>query len=93
MTEQDVMRDFAGIGRQKTTKEFIQHEVNNTIALIEEIEKRHHTILVGDRSFLDKPYEDCKNMTNMQVVFWFSQWRSGIIARYNGISDYQQFVR
>lgn len=86
MTEQDIMKDPTGIGKEKTTKEFIKSQIDDMISLIESLEKQHHTILVGDRAFLDKPYEDCKNMTNLQVIFWFSLWRSGILSRYNGIN-------
>lgn len=85
MTEQDVLKDPEGLGKERTTKEFIKNEIDNMVSLIESLEKQNNIILVGDRKFLDKPYEDCKNMTNLQVVFFFANWRSRIFTKYNGV--------
>ena len=84
-TEQDVMKDPNGLGAKVATKEFIGQEIVDMANTISCIEQKTGKTLVGERSFLDKPYQDCKGMTNMQVVHFFSVWKSGIFARVNGV--------
>ena len=80
-----VFNDPYGFGKEITTKEIIKDEIDSVLHLIEKIEKDYHKTLIGERSFLKKQYEDCKYMTNFQVCQFFSTWRAGILARYNGI--------
>ena len=77
-----VYNDPAGFGNEIISRETIEEEVKNTLKLIERIEEDQHKVLVGDRRFLDRPFIDCKNMTNAQALQFFSLWRAGIIARY-----------
>lgn len=67
MTEQDVLKDPTGLGNQITTREFIKSEIDDLVSAIEMIERKSGKALIGDRVCLDRPYEDCKNMTNLQV--------------------------
>ena len=71
MTREDVLRDPEGIGSQKTTRKFITSEIQDMVSLIEMIERKYNTTLLGERKHLDRPYEDCEHMTNIQVVHFF----------------------
>lgn len=80
-TDQDVLCDQAGLGMQKTTKEFIELNIKDMVSLIEAIEKKEQKILLGEREFLSRPYEDCKNMTNFQVVLFFFSMEKRFIEK------------
>ena len=85
MTTEDVLKNPEKLGSQIATKDFIKTQIDELISTIENIEKKSGKKLVGDRAFLEKPYEDCKGMTNLQVIHFFSVWRTGMLARYNGV--------
>ena len=87
-TDQDVLCDQAGLGMQKTTKEFIELNTKDMVSLIEAIEKKENKILLGEREFLSHSYEDCKNMTNLQVVMFFSRCRKDLLIRYKFYDDW-----
>ena len=80
-TDQDVLCDQAGLGMQTTTKEFIEFNIKDMVSLIEAIEKKEQKILLGEREFLSRPYEDCKNMTNFQVVLFFFSMEKRFIEK------------
>ena len=88
-TDQDVLCDQAGLGMQTTTKEFIELNIKDMVSLIEAIEKKEQKILLGEREFLSRPYEECKNMTNFQVVLFFSRWRKDLLKRYEFFDDWR----
>lgn len=85
MTTEDVLKNPEKLGNQIATRDFIKSQIDELTATIEDIEKKSGKKLVGDRAFLERPYEDCKGMTNFQVIHFFSVWRAGIFARYNGV--------
>ena len=64
------------------TEDDIALEISELLADIEHIEKKHSTVLVGERSHLNDPYVDCKGMTRGQCAHFFSVWRNGILSRY-----------
>ena len=81
MDKDNFSEDFLA---QKTTKEFIENNINEILSDIEYLESQTGKVMVGERAFLDRPYEDCKDMSNFQVIYFFSMWRAGMFARVNG---------
>lgn len=69
---------------ERVTRDDIALEIKDLLNDIEYIEQKHGTVLIGERSNLDKPYIDCRGMTRAECAHLFSTWRNNIYSRYSG---------
>lgn len=68
------------------TEEFIDQEINDKIwSTINYIEDKYKTRLIGERLNINRCKADClaNHNTYAQVSYGMSEWRKGILKRYN----------
>ena len=92
ITTTDVLEDPTGIGSQPVTLEFFEYCSEEMLNYFDYLEKRMNVYLLGERMILDGLYEQCKDMTNIEVVGFLSKWRIGIFDKYEKLAHEQAVV-
>lgn len=63
---------------EKTTEKFIDEQINDLKETINYIEKERKITLTGDRTSLQDVKKDLINLTNAQVLYFFSIWKNNL---------------
>ena len=80
--QEKALADPLGYGAEQTTEDFIKEQLFDVKTYIDVIERTFSVVLQGERNHLNDPYEDCKEMSNLEVIEFFLAWKSDMMIRY-----------